>query len=149
MQRRSAFAVAVALTFSPVGCGTQVVSEKPAAPALITAEPPEYLGGVLRNDGTGWEILDDAGHRPTGITGVTALADRLEVAHAVGAVKVSSISVEPDEYYAARGYRVGASVGLAKTVLFIYKGTSTTPVNPATLNSASGNFWFTLFLHTT
>lgn len=146
MHRRSVFAVVVALAFSLVGCGTQTVAS-PAAVRLVDPAPV-YLGGVLRNDGTGWAILDDAGHRPTGITGVTQFTNRLEIAHAIGAVKVSTVQVSPDEYYTARDYHVGASVGLAKTVIYIYKGASTTPINPATLDSASGNFWFTLYLYT-
>lgn len=148
MKRRSAIAAAFALTFVLMGCGTQAAGELASPAAIKVAAAPEYLGGVLRNDGSGWAILSDAGHRPAGITGVTAFADRLEVAHSIGAVRVSTVQVTPDEYYAARGYRVGASVGLAKTVLYIYKGTSTTPVNPATMTSPSGNFWFTLYLYT-
>lgn len=143
--RRSIAAFTAALCFTLVGCGTQS-GAAPAEPAAVTVDSTIYLGGVLRNDGAGWHVLNDAGHRPTGITGVTQYATKLEVAHAVGAVQVSSVQVTPDEYYQARGYRVGASVGLTKTVLFIYKGTSTTPVDPATLDSASGNFWFTGFL---
>lgn len=102
------------------------------------------LSCVLRNDGSGWEILADAGHSPSGITGVNQLADRLELLHAATAAKVSSVQVTPDEYLAARAYRCGISVGLATSRIYLYKGsTSTTPLSPAAVVAASGNLWVT------
>ncbi|MFI8865352.1 hypothetical protein ACIGNW_00315 [Streptomyces sp. NPDC053707] len=101
------------------------------------------LSCVLRNSGQGWGLIVDEGHEPTGITGVIQHPTYLELTHDVGAVRVSSMQVTPDEYYAARGIRVGASVGLPWTKLFLYSGTSTTPLNPASLSAASGNLWVT------
>ncbi|GGK24852.1 hypothetical protein GCM10011583_66150 [Streptomyces camponoticapitis] len=101
------------------------------------------LSCVLRNDGSGWEILNDSGHSPSGITGVNQLADRLELLHAATALKVSSVQVTPDEYLAARAYRCGISVGLATSRIYLYRGTSTTPLSPATVVAASGNLWVT------
>lgn len=101
------------------------------------------LSCVLRNDGSGWEILADAGHSSSGVTGVNELPDRLELLHAANAAKVSSVQVTPDEYLTARGYRCGISVGLATSRIYLYKGTSTTPLSPATVVAASGNLWVT------
>ncbi|MEV8354615.1 hypothetical protein ACFVTT_38705 [Streptomyces niveus] len=109
------------------------------------------LSCVLRNTGSGWEILADTGHNPSGVVGVTQHATYLELQHAATATKVSSFQVTPDETFAARGLRVGASVGLATTRLYLYTalptgGTSVPPADPATVVASSGNFWVTAFM---
>lgn len=100
---------------------------------------------VLRQTaaGAGWEVIDDDGHHPSGVTGVVQHADRLELLHPVGAVRVSSVQVTPDETYAARAVRCGASVGWDVSRIYLYKGTPTTPVDPATIYAPSGNLWVT------
>ena len=102
---------------------------------------------VLRNDGTGWSLLTDAGHEPTGVTGVVQHPTYLELTHEVAALRVSSMQVTVDETYASRALRVGASVGLAWTRIFLYSGTSTARQDPATIHSTSGNLWVTGFMH--
>ncbi|MFE6025529.1 hypothetical protein [Streptomyces niveus] len=115
---------------------------------MITDDGRNYrlLSCALRNDGTGWALIDDTAHRPAGITGVITHPDRLELVHDVGATAVSSVQVTPDEYLAARAYRCGASVGLASSRVYLYRGTSTTPLDPGTVIAASGNLWVTGFL---
>ncbi|MFJ8866711.1 hypothetical protein ACIRD6_13275 [Streptomyces sp. NPDC102473] len=98
---------------------------------------------ALRNTGGGWQLIADTAHAPSGVSGVIQHPDHLEITHDVGAIRVSSLQVTPDEYYAARAVRCGASVGLALTRIYLYKGTSTTPVDPATLVASSGNLWVT------
>lgn len=114
---------------------------------ILATEGPRLavISCVLRQAtvGAGWEVLTDEGHAPSGVAGVVQHPTYLELTHEVAAVKVSSVQVTPDEYWAARGLRVGASVGLAWTKLFFYSGTSTTPVNPASLASPTGNLWVT------
>ncbi|MET4925457.1 hypothetical protein P3L51_24410 [Streptomyces sp. PSRA5] len=104
------------------------------------------LACVLRNSGDGWKILNDAGHSPSGITGVITHPDRLELTHADTAAKVLSVQVKPDEYLTARAYRCGESVGLAASRIYLYKGTSTTPLSPATVVAATGNLWVKGFM---
>lgn len=104
------------------------------------------LSCVLRNDGSGWKILADDGHSPSGVTGVIQRADRLELTHAATALKVSSVQVTPDEYLSARAYRCGISVGLASSRVYLYRGTSTTPLDPALVVASSGNLWLTGFM---
>lgn len=117
-----------------------LVTESGARLALLSA--------VLRNTGAGWQILADAGHSPSGITGLIQRADRLELTHATTALRVSSFQVTPDEAFAARGLRVGASVGLATTRLYLYSllpvsGVAVPPSSPATVIEPSGNLWIT------
>ncbi|WP_406224969.1 hypothetical protein [Streptomyces anulatus] len=119
----------------------------------IVGEPGRtyrLLSCALRNKGTGWQIINDAGHRPTGITGVIQRADHLELTHVVGAVKVSSHQVSVDETFAAEGLRVGSSVGFDLTRVYLYTGCPcvgpSDPVDPATVSAASGNLWVTAYL---
>ncbi|MFJ9113030.1 hypothetical protein [Streptomyces sp. NPDC102283] len=82
------------------------------------------LSAVIRNTGDGWGLINDASHQPSGITSVETQSDRLILQHGVGAAKVSSLQVTPDEWWAARGLRCGASVGLTSTSVFLYRDPS-------------------------
>ncbi|WP_329046953.1 hypothetical protein [Streptomyces sp. NBC_01422] len=118
---------------------------------ILTAEDGTrivLISCVLRQAtaGAGWEVLADAGHSPSGVTGVIQHPTYLELTHDVSDVQVSSVQVTPDEYWAARGLRPGVSVGLPWTKVFLFSGTSTTPVNPAAYASPTGNLWITGFL---
>ncbi|MFH9269183.1 hypothetical protein ACH4KN_33770 [Streptomyces sp. NPDC017546] len=117
---------------------THVLTPAGARLALISC--------ALRNTGSGWSLIADAAHAPSGVTAVVQHPDHLEIKHSVGALKVSSMQVTPDEHYAAHGLRCGASVGLTLSRIYLYSGPSTTPVDPATLVAASGNLWVTGFL---
>ncbi|MGW0780305.1 hypothetical protein [Streptomyces sp. NPDC002913] len=118
-------------------------------PDVIVAEPDRQLrllSCALRNAGSGWGLISDAAHHPSGITGVVQRSDCLEIQHAVGAVAVSSMQVTVDEYFAARAMRCGVSVGLDFSRIFLYSGTSITPLAPASVVASSGNLWVTGFL---
>ncbi|MEU2799063.1 hypothetical protein [Streptomyces sp. NPDC007117] len=117
---------------------THVLTPAGARLALISC--------ALRNTGAGWALIDDTAHAPSGVTGVVQHPDHLEITHAVGAVRVSSMQVTPDEWYAARALRCGVSVGLALSRIYLYSGPSITPVDPTTLVASSGNLWVTGFL---
>lgn len=78
------------------------------------------IAGTIRNTGTGWHVIDDTGHRPTGVTGVTASATSIAVAFAATA-KIVSFVCGPDETYAAWGLRVGASVGTSSANISCYQ----------------------------
>ncbi|AWL39660.1 MULTISPECIES: hypothetical protein [unclassified Streptomyces] len=103
------------------------------------------LSCVLRQKaaGAGWEVLADSAHAPSGVNGLIQHPDHLEITHPVGAVRVSSVQVTVDEYYAARALRCGVSVGLDLSRIYLYSGASTSPVAPASLYASSGNLWVT------
>lgn len=97
---------------------------------------------VLRNAGAGWGVVADAGHQPSGCTGLVTYADHLELQHAVGAVRVSSLTVTVDETYAQSGLRAGASVGFTLSRIYLYSGApGTAALDPATVTAATGNLW--------
>ncbi|MFE9309525.1 hypothetical protein ACFYM5_17770 [Streptomyces sp. NPDC006706] len=106
------------------------------------------ISGTIRNTDTGWQLINDSGHRPSGITAVITNADHIEIRHSVGAVRVSSFQVTPDETYAACGLRVGISAGLALSRIYLYTQpgclqTPAPPAAPAGINAANGNLWIT------
>lgn len=68
---------------------------------------------AIRNTGTGWQLINDAVHTPTGFTGITELAGgQLRIDHNFGATAVSSMVITPDETFSKLGLEAGASVGL-------------------------------------
>ncbi|WP_381801235.1 hypothetical protein [Streptomyces niveus] len=116
---------------------------------MITDNGRNYrlLSCALRNTGSGWALINDSGHRPSGVTAVTMHPDHLEITHSVGALRVSSLQVSVDETFAGQGLRVGASVGLALSRIYLYTGCPcdgpAAPVDPVTIVASSGNLWVT------
>lgn len=102
------------------------------------------IGCVLRNTGSGFEILDDAGHMPLGVSLLPGA-----VAHtATNAIKVFfdrtyhqvvSMVVAPDERMAAEGVICGASVGLSYLVIYCYQGG--VQLDPDMMTWPSSNLW--------
>lgn len=134
---------ALALVLAPAG--TAATPTAAAASDVLVTEGGSRLALVscaLRNTGSGWTVIADAGHTPSGCTGVVQRADHLELQHDVGAVRVSSLTVTVDETYARSGLRVGASVGFALSRIYLYSGAvGTLPLDPATVAASSGNLW--------
>ncbi len=132
-----------------------LVAALACAPARVAATPTisdvlvteggvrfALVSCVLRNAGAGWAVVADAGHQPSGCTGLVTHADHLELQHAVGAVRVSSLTVTVDETYAQTGLRCGASVGFSLSRIYCYSGAAGTPaLSPATVTAATGNLW--------
>ncbi|MGW4784240.1 hypothetical protein [Streptomyces sp. NPDC004230] len=109
------------------------------------------ISGTIRNTGSGWALLDESGHEPSGICAVVTNPDHIEIQHPVGALKVSSVQVTPDETFAAAGLRVGISVGLDLSRIYLYTqaGTLKTPAPPAApvgVVAANGNIWISGWL---
>lgn len=96
------------------------------------------VSGVLRNSGSGWDWINDTGHAPSGFGAVTQDSGKIMIAHAVSGLKVSSLQITPDETYAARGLRCGASVGIDSSNVYLYTG------NPFTIGDRvyyNGTTW--------
>lgn len=79
------------------------------------------VAGVLRNTGSGWAPIDDADHHPMNMGAVTYSADsggQIVVDYtAIGATKVVSLVVTPDETLARAGFFAGASVTQQNTTI--------------------------------
>jgi hypothetical protein len=139
----------VAVVALVVACvlGAAPSAARPVAAAsdvLVTEGGTRFalVSCTLRNTGTGWTIIADAGHTPSGCQGVVQHTDHIELQHAVGAVRVSSLTVTVDETYAQAGLRAGASVGFALSRIYLYSGAAgSAALDPATVTAASGNLW--------
>lgn len=102
------------------------------------------ISGTIRPTATGWQLLEDAGHRPSGIAGVTQFSDRIEIQHPVGAtVFVSSFQVTTDETLKSLfGLHASISAGLDHSVIRLTRGGDAGPyINPTTIAAANGNIW--------
>jgi hypothetical protein len=67
---------------------------------------------ALRNDGTGWNTIEDSAHRSTNVTSVTQDSTAIILNYAgIAANRVVSLSIVPDETFAGT-LEFGASVGL-------------------------------------
>jgi hypothetical protein len=79
------------------------------------------VGCVLRNDGSGWAPMNDAGHRPVPSSGITVAADfnSVDINYGFTASKVITSLVVPDEVFATQRVFVGASVGLSGAVIVL------------------------------
>ncbi|MCX5522577.1 hypothetical protein OG342_06830 [Streptomyces bobili] len=127
-------APAAAPTASAATASDVLVTEGGARLALISC--------AIRNTGTGWTVINDAGHTPSGCTGIVQRADHIELQHDVGAVRVSSLTVTVDETYAKADLRCGASVGFSLSRIYCHTGAAgSTPLDPATLTASTGNLW--------
>jgi hypothetical protein len=137
-------AVLAALLLAPAGTAAAPAASTAASDVLV-AESGARLALVscaLRNTGTGWTVINDSGHMPSGCSGVVQRADHLELQHDVGAVRVSSLTVTVDETYAKAGLRCGASVGFALSRIYCHTGAAgSAPLDPATLTASTGNLW--------
>ncbi|MFM9703582.1 hypothetical protein [Streptomyces galilaeus] len=141
---------ALALVLAPAGLAAAPAPRTAAASDVLVAESGARLALVscaLRNTGSGWTVISDAGHTPSGCTGLIAHADHLELQHDVGAVRVSSLTVTVDETYAKAGLRCGASVGFALSRIYCHTGAAgSAPIDPATLTASNGNLWVVGYL---
>lgn len=99
------------------------------------------IAGTIRPDKSGnWNVLNNADHRPIGISGVSTTNYHIRIEHHVGANKVITVVITPDETMALEGYRVGVSAGLDFSIIQIYDKDNN-PVNPKSYTNQSGNIW--------
>jgi hypothetical protein len=80
------------------------------------------VAGTIRNDGTGWTIVQDGSHIPVNLTSVVIDPDnhmQLLLNHSPTCTKIGSMVVTPDETLLKGGLLCGGSVGATKTYLQI------------------------------
>ncbi|MEU3613538.1 hypothetical protein ABZ725_14640 [Streptomyces sp. NPDC006872] len=138
-------ALLAALLLAPAGPAAAPAASATAASDVLVTESGTRLALIscaLRNTGSGWAVIADAGHQPSGCEAVVTHADHLELQHDVDAAKVSSLAVTVDETYAKSGLRVGASVGFDLSNIYLYSGTAgSAALNPASVSATNGNLW--------
>lgn len=89
---------------------------------VSSSVPFRTIAGVIRNTGSGWEILDDAGHVPAGIDSVTSDGVSITVNYtSMGVTEVGAFAAVPDEGLARAGIIAGASVGLTQANIHLGK----------------------------
>jgi len=76
---------------------------------------------VIRNTGSGFELIDDSSHTPIGVTSVTNDTNEITINYDFTASKVGTLIVGCDEIMVANGMSAGASVGLALSKITAYK----------------------------
>lgn len=96
-----------------------------ATAAALRGEPGRShraVFGAIRNvSGPAFfETIQDSAHRPSFITHVETLTDRIRL-HYPPTTKVGAMVVVPDEAFAARGYTCGTSVGLSYADVSVYR----------------------------
>jgi len=138
-------ALLAVLLLAPAGpAAAPTASATTAADVLVTEGGTRLalISCALRNTGSGWAVIADSGHQPSGCTGVVTHADHLELQHDVGAIRVSSLAVTVDETYAKSGLRAGASVGFTLSNIYLYSGAASSPaLSPAGVTATNGNLW--------
>jgi hypothetical protein len=121
------------------------VARIPSADVIVTEGGARIalVGCTIRNTGSGWYVLDDSGHTPSNCTGLIQYPDHIELQHAVGAVRVITAQVTPDETYSHLDIRAGVSAGFNYSNIFLFSGAAGgPPLNPASIAAINGNFWF-------
>lgn len=110
--------------------------------AILAQAAPRQVSAILRNTGSGWMALNDADHKPIGITSVSSDSTGITVNFSFTAKTVRFFIVAADETYAVqRALVCGASVGLSQAVIQCSQYGQPGAVNPATLVLPSSNLW--------
>ena len=109
--------------------------EPPPAPTGTDFE----VMGVIRNTGSGWFVINDAGHEPVNIASISTGSSYVQINYGKTASKVRTLIVAPDDTFAQAGYSAGASVNLDNAR--IYFGLNGFAVSPSSVVSSAGNFW--------
>lgn len=105
------------------------------------------FGGTIRNTGSGWYVIDDAGHTPDSITIGTVTSTSVRVNYPACDVITTVIVAVDDTYAQDFGLVVGASVGLTYLVMTgsVFDGSDSGYLpdtwNPQTDYAGSSNIW--------
>lgn len=77
----------------------------------------QFIAAAIRNTGAGFQLINDAGHAPIGVTSVETTNDRITLNLGFSAAKVNAAIAVPDETFAKAGYVFGTSVGASSIVV--------------------------------
>lgn len=147
LSRRGLFAGAAAGAAAALGAVGLTAAPAPIPIRLAQTGPVEVYG-VIRFPSTGPVVLDDAGHTPKGVTGVSITAGGLLEIHHDDLIDVGTSRVTVDETLAARTIAVGQSQGFTSakvTFLDVYYMTVldlNDAADYARICGASSNLWF-------
>lgn len=97
------------------------------------------IAGVIRNSGDGWTLIRNETHESIGIKEVTQDNEKITIKYDANK-RVNALSCTVDETMASEGYRVGASVGIDQTWIYIYDKDNKL-VDPKNYSNNSGNIW--------
>lgn len=99
-----------------------------------------YVGGTIRNNGSGWSIIHDQGHYADDISVGEVTSKYIEIIYPP-AVRVVNFITAPDETFAQPPLSAvfGASVGLERA--YIYGTVEGRQFNPSTWENNSANIW--------
>jgi hypothetical protein len=63
------------------------------------------VSGVIRNTGSGWDLISDSSHGNTYVDSVTNDTSKITIDYtSMGATKILSFVIVPDETYSELGY---------------------------------------------
>lgn len=150
--KRKLVALAAGIVIALTGGGVAIAATQNEIFTAQSGRDLAFVACTVRNLGSGWSVLNNTAHSPSNCQGVISHAGPLpcvclEIQHSVAATAVKTSSIGPDETFASQSIRVGASVGLAFTYIYIYTPTSgTLPIDPATLAAPTGNIWIEIWL---
>ena len=91
---------------------TEEVDEPNIEESGDSVSTKRIIACVLRFDGSKWNVLDNEGHVPINVTGVSGTTTDSVTISFPEYSKVNTLVVTPDETLAAAGIKCGASVGL-------------------------------------
>ena len=117
---------------------TQKLNNKTIATINMNDEY-NIIAGVIRNEGSGWRLIQNDTHETIGIKTVQQDEEKIIISYDKNS-KVNALSCTVDETMASEGYKVGASVGVEKTYIFIYDKDNNV-VNPKDYINKNGNIW--------
>lgn len=82
----------------------------------------KIVSGVIRNDTSGWHVIEDADHTNINISNIAQDAGSIAVGYAdIDVKKVVSLLVVPDETLASTGFTFGASVTKGTAYIQAYR----------------------------
>lgn len=135
--------VAMAAVLLLLGGGTSAGSTYTSNQSTVYQD----FGGTIRNTGSGWYVLDDAGHTPDSLT-IGAVTSTSVQVYYPACDEITSFIAAPDDTYAMTyGASFGASVGL--TFAYIKgsindgpdAGTDADVWDPTTDYTSTSNIW--------
>ena len=91
---------------------------------LIDSTKYKIVGGVIRNDGTGWKFLTTGAHIPLNLESVSNDHAKITLTYGYTAVNVVTLLCTVDEVMASDKMFVGSSVGLSEALIYLYQNRS-------------------------